>query len=404
MREQQILHKIKKGDQQTLNNFIQDLYPYVYSFTYRKMQGDDSAKDITQEVFVRFIRQLPMYHAQGKTLHYLYRIASNLCHDYHRKMQRDLHTDIDRQENLISADSDVHEVILDQIRNEELMYYIGELSDSQQDVILLKYYHQMTFKEIAQSFSIPVSTVKTRHTAALKRLCALWKEGGYHETILLCQKEQEQYIQKNCTSLLQLILRYMWLDFRFYMILSIIGLLISILLITLDAVNAQIYTAIYFFILGISALYEYYKCSHYRMLDIISPVYLNPCRAFLIRTAGIALNGLVMSFILLVIFILKESWIPADFIMTGIVPLYAMQIIFTHLIHRIKGYISALAAYSMFYCIYLFIYSQYIRYMISNPQAVLVILIVSCLTLFNMRQLNKGMSDTERRQQKWSWL
>ena len=153
MREQQILHKIKKGDQQTLNNFIQDLYPYVYSFTYRKMQGDDSAKDITQEVFVRFIRQLPMYH-----------------------------TDIDRQENLISADSDVHEVILDQIRNEELMYYIGELSDSQQDVILLKYYHQMTFKEIAQSFSIPVSTVKTRHTAALKRLCALWKEGGYHET------------------------------------------------------------------------------------------------------------------------------------------------------------------------------------------------------------------------------
>ena len=35
MREQQILHKIKKGDQQTLNNFIQDLYPYVYSFTYQ---------------------------------------------------------------------------------------------------------------------------------------------------------------------------------------------------------------------------------------------------------------------------------------------------------------------------------------------------------------------------------
>ena len=74
-------------------------------------------------------------------------------------------------------------------------------------------------------------------------------EAAMEQTILLCQKEQEQYIQKNCTSLLQLILRYMWLDFRFYMILSIIGLLISILLITLDAVNAQIYTAIYFFIL-----------------------------------------------------------------------------------------------------------------------------------------------------------
>ena len=40
-------------------------------------------------------------------------------------------------------------------------------------------------------------------------------EAAMEQTILLCQKEQEQYTQKNCTSLLQLILRYMWLDFRF---------------------------------------------------------------------------------------------------------------------------------------------------------------------------------------------
>ena len=45
--------------------------------------------------------------------------------------------------------------------------------------------------------------------------------------------------------------------------------------------------------------------------------------------------------------------------MTGIVPLYAMQIIFTHLIHRIKGYISALAAYSMFIVYIFYIQSVY---------------------------------------------
>ena len=98
-------------------------------------------------------------------------------------------------------------------------------------------------------------------------------EAALEQTVLLCQKEQERYIQKNCTSILQLILRYMWLDFRFYMILSILGLFTSILLILLDTVNAQIYTAIYFFTLGITALYEYYKSRHYQMLDIVSPVY-----------------------------------------------------------------------------------------------------------------------------------
>lgn len=229
-------------------------------------------------------------------------------------------------------------------------------------------------------------------------------EAALEQTILLCQKEQEQYTQKNCTSLMQLVLRYMWLDFRFYMTLSILGLLVSILLMLMDTVNAQIYTTIYFFTLGITALYEYYKSSHYQMLDIISPVYLNPCRAFLIRTAGIALNGLVMSLILLVIFILKDSWISADFIMTGIVPLYIMQIIFTHLIHRIKGYMSAFVAYCLFYSVYLLIYSQYIRFMMSGSFTLLIIFIVAGITILNMRKLNKEMSDTERRQQKWSWL
>lgn len=229
-------------------------------------------------------------------------------------------------------------------------------------------------------------------------------EAALEQTILLCHREQEQYTQKNSASLMQLVLRYMWLDFRFYMILSILGLLISILLMLMDTVNASIYTASYFFTLGITALYEYYKSSHYQMQDIISPVYLNPCRAFLIRTAGIALNGLVMSLILLVMFVFKESWLSADFIMTGIIPLFIMQIIFTHLIHRIKGYISALAAYCLFYSIYLLVYIQYIRYMISGPLIMLVILIVSGMTILNMRQLNKGMSDTERRQQKWSCL
>ena len=71
---------------------IQSYYPFIYAYVSRKMLMDDCAKDITQEVFLRFLRYLPTYRQEGKLLHYLYRIASNVCKDYYRKMQ--YHEDI----------------------------------------------------------------------------------------------------------------------------------------------------------------------------------------------------------------------------------------------------------------------------------------------------------------------
>ena len=62
MKEKWLLHKIRHGDMAALDTFITQVYPTIYAFVYRKMQGDDSAKDITQEVFLRFIRYLPTYH------------------------------------------------------------------------------------------------------------------------------------------------------------------------------------------------------------------------------------------------------------------------------------------------------------------------------------------------------
>ena len=48
MKEKWLLHKIRHGDMAALDTFITQVYPTIYAFVYRKMQGDDSAKDITQ--------------------------------------------------------------------------------------------------------------------------------------------------------------------------------------------------------------------------------------------------------------------------------------------------------------------------------------------------------------------
>lgn len=179
MRETHLINKIKKGDQRALDTLLQEMYPQVYTFVYRKLQGDDVAKDVTQETFLRFIRQIVNYRCEGKTLHYLYKIAGNVCRDHYRKSKRESYESIESKETMLSSEEDVHESILNQMRNEELMLYIRQLSEDQQNVILLKYFHQMTFKEIATLYEVSDSTIKSRHIAALKKLKSLWKEDTY---------------------------------------------------------------------------------------------------------------------------------------------------------------------------------------------------------------------------------
>lgn len=182
MNESNLIRKIKKGDENAMDILIQSYYPFIYAYVSRKMLMDDCAKDITQEVFLRFLRYLPTYRQEGKLLHYLYRRASNVCKDYYRKMQ--YHEDISELDYMIEDDTNVHESILNQLKYEELMLWISKLNDIQQDVIILKYFHQLTFKEIADIHHIPVSTVKSRHTQALIKLRKLMKEGGFqHEKI-----------------------------------------------------------------------------------------------------------------------------------------------------------------------------------------------------------------------------
>lgn len=180
MRESILIKKIKKGNQEALDTFIEEMYPQVYAFAFRKMQGDDVCKDIAQEVFIRFIRSIPTYREEGKCLHYLYRITSNVCKDQYRRMKIPC-DDIDDTSYKLSSDEDVHELILSQLRDEEVLSCVFALSQSQQDIILLKYYHQMTFLEIATIFVIPLSTVKSRHSAALKVLRKYCKEKEAYE-------------------------------------------------------------------------------------------------------------------------------------------------------------------------------------------------------------------------------
>lgn len=167
MNEKLYIKRIKKGDHQALDIFIECLYPQVYAFIFKKVKGNDIAQDLTQEVFIRFIRALPTYEYQNKTLNYLYKISSHVCCTYYKKQRYDY---VVEEEILEDKKVNVHEAIIKQFAHDELIEAIRLLKPLQQDVIILKYFEQYTFKEIADIFNQNISTIKSRHYQALVEL------------------------------------------------------------------------------------------------------------------------------------------------------------------------------------------------------------------------------------------
>ena len=175
MNEKAYLNDIKKGNQAALNSFIEELYPPVYRYVFCKVSGKEEAQDITQEVFLRFIKQLPNYKSNGKVLAYLYTIAINCCHTYYQKSKR--YDYVEFNDEISGSQQELHEEILDRITFEELRILIHRLPEKDQDVLIFHYLKQMTFKELSELMSESESTIKTRHYRALAKIKALWKEG-----------------------------------------------------------------------------------------------------------------------------------------------------------------------------------------------------------------------------------
>lgn len=167
MKEKYYIKRIRKGDHHALDEFIEILYPQVYYFINRKVKGEDIAKDLTQEVFIRFMRSLPTYQSEGKVLNYLYKISSHVCYSYYKSLKGHflLEDELVQDEHI-----DVHETIIKQFHKDELLKAIYQLKPAQQDVIILKYFEQYTFKEIASIYQVSVSTIKSRHYQALIKL------------------------------------------------------------------------------------------------------------------------------------------------------------------------------------------------------------------------------------------
>ena len=188
------------GDMESFNQLILRWERPIYALAYRVIGREEDARDVCQETFLRAFRALPGFKGQAKFSSWLYRIALNLCRDWIRRRRRsplvEMPEGVDPVD--LATEQGPVETVEDLVSRKELGDAVADamalLPHEQRTAIILKEYHGMTFQEIADLQSCPLSTVKTRLYQGLNVLRRhLEKSGMAPQAVIVGQGSEKAH-------------------------------------------------------------------------------------------------------------------------------------------------------------------------------------------------------------------
>jgi RNA polymerase sigma-70 factor (ECF subfamily) len=165
-----------EGNEQSLSILIKRHQQRIYSFIFSKVFDKDVAEDIFQDTFIKVIKTLKRgkYNEEGKFLPWVMRIAHNLVIDHFRKNKRMPKFENSGDFNIFSVlcDSGLNaekQIIKDQIEA-DVQELIKELPEDQLEVLVMRIYKDMSFKEISERTGVSINTALGRMRYALINL------------------------------------------------------------------------------------------------------------------------------------------------------------------------------------------------------------------------------------------
>lgn len=162
------------GDNDAFDTLLRRHQNRVYAYIYSIVKNRDVADDLFQETFVKAITTLRQgrYSETGKFSAWISRIAHNLIIDYYRQ---------EKNENLLSADQEdinilnrkdlsetnIEDMMVNEQIQEDVRRIIDALPENQKEVLVMRYYRDMSFKEIAEATKVSINTALGRMRYAL---------------------------------------------------------------------------------------------------------------------------------------------------------------------------------------------------------------------------------------------
>jgi RNA polymerase sigma-70 factor (ECF subfamily) len=181
--DKELISNYLKGDEHSLEKLIRRHKRKVFAYIMMIVKDEQLADDLFQDTFIKVINTVRSgaYKEEGKFIQWVMRIAHNLIIDHFRKEKRipvidNKHEDFDIFDKIRISDPSVEEAMITEQIHEDVRALIELLPPDQKQVLTMRHYYNMSFKDIAEATDVSINTALGRMRYALINLRKLIKE------------------------------------------------------------------------------------------------------------------------------------------------------------------------------------------------------------------------------------
>ena len=172
------------GSEESLERLIKRHQQRIFNFIFSKVLDRENAEDIFQDTFIKVVKTLKngVYNEEGKFLPWVMRIAHNLIIDHFRRSNRipslETKEDFDIFQMIGDGSLNVESLLVNDQIVADLQRLVQELPEDQKEVLQMRLYRDMSFKEIAEQTKVSINTALGRMRYAIINLRKLIEENN----------------------------------------------------------------------------------------------------------------------------------------------------------------------------------------------------------------------------------
>lgn len=164
-----LIDRVRRGDQDAARTLYERYFDRIYNYVYARLGGVDAAEDLAIGVMTRCLTRLDVFRDQGVAFSsWVYRVAHDATNDQY---QRQGHVAMANRDPAVSPQpADQSELALESLSSEDLRAALRELSDEQQQVLILRFFQDLTAGQVGEIMGKTVGAIQALQHQALGSL------------------------------------------------------------------------------------------------------------------------------------------------------------------------------------------------------------------------------------------
>ena len=164
-----LIERVRKGDQDAARTLYERYFDRIYNYVYARLGRAEDAEDLAIDIMTRSLTRLDQFQDQGVAFSsWVYKIAHNATIDHYRRHGKV--TLVSLEQATLPQAADPSELALEQLSNEDLRVALRALTDEQQQVLILRFFQDLTAAQVAGIMGKSVGAVQALQHRALGSL------------------------------------------------------------------------------------------------------------------------------------------------------------------------------------------------------------------------------------------